>query len=77
MEVKIYSTPTCPYCRKAKEFLKSIGTEYTDINVAADISAADEMVRVSGQMGVPVIVIGEEVIVGFNENAIREKLEKE
>lgn len=78
MAVKIYSTPTCPYCNMAKEFFKKNNIEYSDVNVADDEKAAQEMVDKSGQMGVPVILIekdgNEEVIVGFDEAKIKELL---
>jgi glutaredoxin 3 len=75
-KVKVYSTPTCPYCTMAKDFLKDLDVEFEDIDVAEDHEAAKEMVEKSGQMGVPVIVIGDEVIVGFNKPAIEKALEK-
>jgi len=65
-KIIIYSTPTCHYCDEAKEFLTKYGKKYTSIDVAKDLEARKKMVEVSGQMGVPVIVIGEEVMVGFN-----------
>lgn len=70
MEIKVYSTPTCPYCKMAKEYLSSKGISFQDIDVSSDKSALEEMVRVSKQMGVPVIVIDGEVIVGFDKNRI-------
>ncbi|MFH1768475.1 MAG: glutaredoxin family protein [Candidatus Omnitrophota bacterium] len=70
MDIKVYSTPTCPYCHMAKEYLSSKGVSYTDYDVSRDKTAADEMVKISGQMGVPVIVINGEVIVGFDKNRI-------
>lgn len=78
-EVKIYSTPTCPYCKMAKEYFKEKNIEYTDIDVAADPAAGEEMVNKSGQMGVPVIIItkddgSEEIIVGFAQDKINEIL---
>jgi len=72
--IKIYSTPSCPYCKLAKEFLKESGVAYEDVDVAANPSAANEMVKVSGQMGVPVLMIGDQVIVGWNKQAIQEAL---
>lgn len=69
-EVVIYSTPTCPYCKRAKEYLSRQGISYTEHNVAIDREAAKEMVKRSGQMGVPVILVDEEVIVGFNQTRI-------
>lgn len=64
--VKVYSTPTCPYCRQAKDYLTSRGVEFTDLNVATDDAARSEMVKKSGQMGVPVIEWDGNIIVGFN-----------
>jgi len=74
-EVKIYSTPTCPWCDKAKQFFKENHVKFTDVNVAADSKARQEMVKLSGQMGVPVIEIGDTVIVGYDEDAIRDTLD--
>jgi len=75
-EVKVYSTPTCPWCHKVKDFLKEKGVKFKDINVAEDDKAAQEMVEKSGQRGVPVIVIGDKVIVGFDQAAIEAELKK-
>lgn len=65
--VKIYSTPTCPFCQRAKLFLKGRGVDFREIDVAADREKAAEMVKLSGQRGVPVIVVGNEVVVGFDQ----------
>ncbi len=73
-EVVIYSTPTCPYCEAAKNFFNQNNIVYTDYNVQEDHEKAREMVELSGQMGVPVIVIDGEVIIGFDEPRIRELL---
>ena len=72
--ITIYSTPTCHFCNMAKEYFKDRGVEYTEHNVVGDVEKQKEMVEVSGQMGVPVIVIGEDVIVGFNQPKIEELL---
>ena len=72
--VKIYSTPTCPWCKRTKEFLKEHNITFTDINVASDQKAAHEMVEKSGQMGVPVIDIEGKIIVGFDKEAISKEL---
>jgi glutaredoxin 3 len=72
MDVKIYSTPTCGFCHQAKKFLDDRGVHFTDIDVSRDRQAAEEMVRLTGQMGVPVIVIDGEVIVGFNRPRIEQ-----
>ncbi|MGB9847818.1 MAG: glutaredoxin family protein [Minisyncoccia bacterium] len=77
MQIKIYSTPTCPYCHLAKEFLKAMNVEFEDVDVSQDEAAAQEMIEKSGQMGVPVIDIDGEIIVGFNraelERILKEK----
>ena len=74
--VIVYSTNTCPWCFRAKEYLSKKGITFTDYNVGADREKAKEMIQKSGQMGVPVIIIGEEVIVGFNQTKIDELLAK-
>ncbi len=74
MKVKIYSTPTCPWCLKTKEFLKEHNIEYEEINVAGNKGAADEMIKKSGQMGVPVLDIDGEIIVGYDVEKIKEVL---
>jgi glutaredoxin 3 len=66
MDVKIYTTPTCGYCRQAKSFLGQLGVDYTEYDVSRDRSAAEEMVRLTGQMGVPVITVDNEVVIGFD-----------
>ena len=66
-KVVIYSTPTCPYCKRAKEYLSRKGISYTDIDVAQDKEKAKEMTQKSGQMSVPVIIIDDEIVVGFNQ----------
>lgn len=72
--VTVYSTPTCHFCHMAKEFFTANNVQYTDHDVAADMEKRNEMIEKSGQMGVPVIMIGDDIIVGFDEDAIREKL---
>ena len=72
--VKVFSTPSCPYCHMAKEYFDKNKVKYTDYNVAEDADARNEMMEKSGQMGVPVILIGDKVIVGFNKAAIDEAL---
>jgi len=75
MNIKVYSTTNCPYCVMAKDFFKSKGLEYQDVNVGEDQTAFQEMVQKSGQMGVPVIDIDGNIIIGFNRPEI-EKLIK-
>ena len=73
-KVKVYSTPTCPYCYMVKDFLKQNGIQFEDINVATDHEAAHYMIEKSGQMGVPVIEINGQMIVGFDREAIKKAL---
>ncbi len=70
--IKIYSTPTCVYCKMAKEFFKKHNVAYTEHNVAEDDAAREEMINKTHQLGVPVIDVDGEVFVGFN----RSELEK-
>lgn len=74
-DIKVYSTPTCPYCKMAKAFLQEKGVEFEDINVAADQAAAKEMIEASGQMGVPQILINGKIIIGFDKAAIEKELQ--
>ena len=69
-KVQIYSTPTCSYCHMAKDFFKKNNVSYEDFNVATDLEKRKEMVEKSGQMGVPVILIEDEIIVGFDKAKI-------
>jgi glutaredoxin-like YruB-family protein len=70
MKVIVYSTDTCQYCSMAKRYLESKNVAYQEIDVSADRAAADDMVRKSGQRGVPVIDIGGNIIVGFDKARI-------
>jgi glutaredoxin 3 len=72
--VTVYSTPTCTYCQLAKQFFGENNVEYTEIDVSADNAKLQEMVEKSGQMGVPVIEIDEQVVVGFDEGRVKEML---
>jgi glutaredoxin 3 len=74
MKVTIYTTPTCGYCYQAKQFLSQRGIPFTEKNVAADRQAATEMVRISGQQGVPVISIDGQVVVGFDQPRLMQLL---
>jgi glutaredoxin-like YruB-family protein len=74
-KVKVYSTPTCPFCIMAKKFLKDNNIEFEDIDVSRNIKAAREMVEKTGQMGVPVIEIDGEFVIGFDRNRIKELLQ--
>lgn len=73
-QVKIYSTPTCQYCKMAKDFFKEKNISYEEYNVATDVEKRQEMVEKSGQLGVPVIDIDGKFIIGFNRSAISEAL---
>lgn len=73
-KVTVYSTPTCPFCTMAEDFLKQNNVEFKHVDVSADQSALKEMMQKSGQTGVPVIDIDGKIIVGFNEPAIRQAL---
>jgi len=72
--VKIYSTPTCPWCKKAKAYLEEKGIKYENINVAEDLKAQQEMIDKSGQLGVPVFDIDGKIVVGFDVKKIEELL---
>lgn len=74
-QVTIYSTPTCHFCHAAKAFFDENKVSYEDINVASDLEKRKEMIDMTGQMGVPVIRIEDDVIVGFDERKLRELLE--
>lgn len=72
--VTIYSTPTCHFCHMAKDFFKANNVAYTEYNVAFDLEKRKEMMEKSGQMGVPVIIIGNELTVGFDKPKIAKLL---
>ncbi len=83
MKIKIYSTPTCPYCIAAKKYLADKKIEFENIDVSIDHAKAEEMVKLSGQMGVPVIIVddkslpaGRQVIVGFDKAELDKVLNK-
>ena len=75
-KVIVYSTPSCPYCHSAKDFLKQNKIEYEDVDVSKDNEKAQEMIEKSGQMGVPVLDINGKIIVGFNRAAIDQAIKK-
>ncbi|MDP4143420.1 MAG: glutaredoxin family protein [Bacillota bacterium] len=74
MSIKIYTTTTCPWCVKTKQYLASKGVSYSEINVSLDRGAAKEMVEKSGQMGVPVLDIDGSIVVGFDKDKIDQLL---
>jgi glutaredoxin-like YruB-family protein len=69
-EVKVYSTPTCPYCIRLKEYLKQKNINFQNIDVTSDKTSLGEMVKLTGQMGVPVAVIDGNVVMGFDRAKI-------
>ena len=69
-KVVVYSTPTCPYCKRAKDYLSQKGISYAEHNVAEDKDKAQEMIQKSGQMSVPVIIIDNEIVVGFDQSLL-------
>jgi glutaredoxin-like YruB-family protein len=74
--VTVYSTSSCPWCVKAKEYLSSLDVPFQAIDVGADREAAKELVQKTRQQGVPVIKVGERYIVGFNQDAIKSALKE-
>lgn len=76
MAISIYTTPTCSYCTMAKNWFRENGMKYTEYNVARDERRADEMVRKSGQMGVPVLDVHGRIIVGFDKAKIESALRR-
>ena len=74
--IKVYTTNTCPWCVKAKNFLKSENIEFQELNVQDDMSAREEMIKKSNQMGVPVLDINDNIIIGFDKPAILKALGK-
>ena len=70
MNVVIYTTPTCSFCHQTKEYLSNKGVGFIEHDVSVDRATADEMMRKSGQMGVPVIVIDDQVIIGFDRTKL-------
>jgi len=73
-KVKIFSTPVCPYCVALKEFFKQNDVEFEDIDVSVDDRAREEMIKKSEQMGVPVVEIDNNIVVGFDKRKILELL---
>ena len=72
--VKMYSTTWCHFCKMAKNFFEENDIKYEEVNVEEDDQAAEEMVQKSGQTGVPVIEIGDSIIIGFDKTAIKKEL---
>ena len=73
-KVKVYSTPSCPYCIRVKQFLQENNVPFENFDVSADQQKSEEMVKLSGQMGVPVLDIEGKIIVGFDKEEIKKAL---
>lgn len=74
MKITVFTTSSCPWCVKVKEFLKEHKVTFKEVNVGEDQQAAEEMVKKSGQMGVPVTEVDGEIIVGFDEPKLKKAL---
>lgn len=72
--VKVFSTSTCPWCIRAKQYLEAKGVHFENVDVSGNEQAQEEMVRLSGQMGVPVIVVDGKVVIGFDKSRLEELL---
>jgi glutaredoxin 3 len=72
--VTIYSTPSCHFCHMAKDYFTEHNVTFTDHDVAMDLEKRQEMIEMTGQMGVPVIRIGDDVVIGFDEDKVKELL---
>ena len=72
--VQIYSTPWCHFCQQAKEFMTAKGIAFTNFDVSTDEAKRNEMVEMTGQMGVPVIVIDSDIMIGFDKAQLAAKL---
>ncbi len=72
--VSIYTTPTCHFCQMTKEYFKANNVNYAEFNVAADMEKRKEMVEKSGQMGVPVIFVNDDMVIGFDKKRLDELL---
>ena len=73
-QVKIFTTPSCAYCKMAKDFFQKNNIQYEERNVAADVQARDEMIMKSGQLGVPVIEVDGKIVIGYDQGKLRELL---
>ena len=73
-KIKIYTTPSCPYCHLAKEYFQSKDLAYEEFDVMKDVQKRQEMITETGQMGVPVIKVNGQIVIGFNKGKINELL---
>ena len=74
MMIKIYTTPSCIYCKVAKEFFKKKNLEFTEVNVVQDQKTLDDFVKLTGKRSVPVFEINGELILGYDEDVLRQKI---
>jgi len=74
-KITVYSSPDCAYCYTVKGYLEDNGFEYEEINIYEDTQAYDKMVEISGQKNVPVTVIGDDVLIGWNKEKFKEALD--
>lgn len=72
--IKIYTTPTCAFCKMAKEYLKSKNLSYEEYDVSRDIPRQKEMIEKTGQLGVPVIEIDGKIVIGFDKPKLNQLL---
>lgn len=75
--IKVFTSPTCHWCRVAKTYLDEAGIEYTEADIISDLDARREMATMTGQWGVPVVLVGEKAMVGWNEQEFLELLQRE
>jgi len=73
--VTVYSIPTCKYCKSVKKLLDELKVKYKDVDVSEDAEAQREMIEMSGQVGVPVVVVGDEVVIGYDRRRLKKKFE--
>lgn len=76
MKIRIYTTKICPWCTKAKQYLASLNLKFEEIDVSENVKKAAELLKISGQSAVPVIVIGKNIIIGFDKEKIDGALQK-
>ncbi|MGB9790696.1 glutaredoxin family protein [Thermotoga caldifontis] len=70
VRITIYTTPTCPYCARAKNYFRQLGLKFTELDVSKDPAAAERLVKKTGQTAVPVIEIGNQIVIGFDKEKI-------
>ncbi len=76
MAIKLYSTKTCIWCQKVREFFREHKIKFKDIDVGANLKAAQEMIRKTGQQGVPVIDVNGQIVIGFDKIKLESFIKK-